>query len=160
MIRSAALRMCGAFLVCGALLAACTSSSSSSSSSTAPTGGASSFTSTGSPVSSGTSDGGGSAATIDGKWNGSWTANSNAGTGTFSVTFNQNGSSLNGTLSISVSCLDGAKVTGKVNGNSIDFGSVQGQCQVDYTGKVNGDQMSGTYSASGVPGGTWKASKA
>jgi hypothetical protein len=59
-----------------------------------------------------------------------------------------------------VSCLDGAKVTGKVTGDSIDFGSVQGQCQVDYTGKVNGDQMSGTYSASGVPGGTWKASKA
>jgi hypothetical protein len=59
-----------------------------------------------------------------------------------------------------VSCLDGAKVTGTVDGSSIDFGSVKGQCQVDYTGKVNGDQMSGTYSASGVPGGTWKASRA
>jgi hypothetical protein len=104
--------------------------------------------------------GGSNAVALDGKWNGTWTANSNAGSGTFSVTFNQNGSSLNGTLSISVSCLDGAKVTGTVNGSSIDFGSVQGQCQVDYKGKVNGDQMSGTYSASGVPAGTWKASKA
>jgi hypothetical protein len=110
-------------------------------------------------VSSPSSDGG-SATSIDGKWNGTWTANSNAGSGTFSVTFSQSGSSLNGTLSISVSCLDGAKVTGTVNGSSIDFGSVQGQCQVDYTGKVNGDQMSGSYSASGVPGGTWKASRA
>jgi hypothetical protein len=159
MNRSAALRMCGAFLLCGAFLAACTSNSSSTStSSTAPTG--SSFSATGSPVSSPTSDGGGSTAALDGKWNGNWTANSNAGSGTFAVTFNQSGSSLDGTLSISVSCLDGAKVTGTVNGSSIDFGSVQGQCQVDYTGKVNGDQMSGTYSASGVPGGTWKASKA
>jgi hypothetical protein len=161
MIRSTAIRMCGAFLLCGVFLAACTSSSSSSSSTTSTSSSApssSSFSDTGSPVSPSGDDG--STSAIDGKWNGTWTANSNAGSGTFAVTFKQDGSSLNGTLSISVACLDGAKVTGKLNGSAIEFGSVKGECEVEYKGSVNGGQMSGTYSASGVPGGTWKASKA
>jgi hypothetical protein len=76
------------------------------------------------------------------------------------VTFTQTGASLNGTLSIAVSCLNGAKVTGKVTGDSIQFGSVQGQCSVDYKGTINGDQMSGTYGLGAGTAGTWKASKA
>jgi len=155
MRRSAWVRIGGAVIGCGILLAACSSSSSSSAASTpaeatsaAPS--SSSFSSTGSPVSS---------STVDGKWNGSYTP-SGGGSGDFSVTFTQTGSSLDGTLSISVACLDGAKVTGKVNGDSIDFGSVQGQCSVDYKGKISGDQMSGTYDVGGGVGGTWKASKA
>jgi hypothetical protein len=155
MRRSAWVRIGGAVIGCGVLLAACSSSSSSSAASTpaeatsaAPS--SSSFSSTGSPVSS---------STVDGKWNGSYTP-SGGGSGDFSVTFTQTGSSLDGTLSISVACLDGAKVTGKVNGDSIDFGSVQGQCSVDYKGKISGDQMSGTYDVGGGVGGTWKASKA
>jgi hypothetical protein len=155
MRRSAWVRIGGTVIGCGVLLAACSSSSSSSAASTpaeatsaAPS--SSSFSSTGSPVSS---------STVDGKWNGSYTP-SGGGSGDFSVTFTQTGSSLDGTLSISVACLDGAKVTGKVNGDSIDFGSVQGQCSVDYKGKISGDQMSGTYDVGGGVGGTWKASKA
>src|SRR4051794_976010 len=160
MMRSAVVRMCGVFLVGAVLLAGCTSSSSTSTSSSSAGPASSSFSTTGSPVSSGSTSDGGSTSAIDGKWNGTWTANSNAGSGTFAVTFKQTGSSLNGTLSISVACLDGAKVTGKLNGSSIEFGSVMGECEVEYKGSVNGGQMSGTYSASGVPGGTWKASKA
>jgi hypothetical protein len=76
------------------------------------------------------------------------------------VTFTQTGASLDGTLSIDVSCLNGAKVTGKVTGNSIEFGSVQGQCSVDYKGTINGDQMSGTYGLGAGAAGTWKATKA
>jgi hypothetical protein len=45
-------------------------------------------------------------------------------------------------------------MTGTVNGSSIQFGSVKRQCQVDYTGSIDGDQMSGTYNISGAPGGT------
>ena len=152
MRRSAWVRIGGAVIGCGLLLAACSSSSSSSAASTPPeaTSAASSFSSTGSPVSS---------STVDGKWNGSYQP-SGGGSGDFSVTFTQTGSSLDGTLSIAVQCLDGAKVTGKVNGDSIDFGSVQGQCSVDYKGKISGDQMSGTYDVGGGVGGTWKASKA
>lgn len=155
MRRSAWVRIGGAVIGCGVLLAACSSSSSSSAASTpaeatSAASSSSSFSSTGSPVSS---------STVDGKWNGSYTP-SGGGSGDFSVTFTQTGSSLDGTLSISVACLDGAKVTGKVNGDSIDFGSVQGQCSVDYKGKISGDQMSGTYDVGGGVGGTWKASKA
>jgi len=158
MRRSAWVRIGGAVIVCGVLLAACSSSSSSSAAST-PAGGteatttapsSSSFEATGSPVSS---------STVDGKWNGSYQPNG-GGSGDFSVTFTQTGSSLDGTLSISVACLDGAKVTGKVNGDSIDFGSVQGQCTVDYKGTIKGDQMSGTYGLGQGTAGTWKASKA
>jgi len=156
-MRSATWRICGAVIICGLLTAACSSTSSTSS---PPVGGttsssdeaapsSSSFSSTGSPVDSGT---------IDGKWNGTYQP-SGGGSGTFSVTFKQTGSSLNGTLSINVSCLDGAKVTGKVNGDTIQFGSVQGQCSVDYNGKINGDQMSGSYDIGGGTGGNWKASK-
>jgi len=157
MRRSAWVRIGGAVIVCGVLLAACSSSSSSSAANT-PAGGteattapsSSSFEATGSPVSS---------STVDGKWNGSYQPNG-GGSGDFSVTFTQTGSSLDGTLSISVACLDGAKVTGKVNGDSIDFGSVQGQCTVDYKGTIKGDQMSGTYGLGQGTAGTWKASKA
>jgi len=158
MRRSAWVRIGGAVIVGGVLLAACSSSSSSSAAGT-PAGGteatttapsSSSFEATGSPVSS---------STVDGKWNGSYQPNG-GGSGDFSVTFTQTGSSLDGTLSISVACLDGAKVTGKVNGDSIDFGSVQGQCTVDYKGTIKGDQMSGTYGLGQGTAGTWKASKA
>ena len=159
MKRSARLRICGAVMVCGLVLAACSSASSSTSNpppaagSEAPTSApsSSSFSSTGSPVSP--------SGAIDGKWNGSYQP-TGGGSGDFSVTFSQNGESLNGTLSIAVSCLDGAKVTGEVKGDSIEFGSVKGQCSVEYKGAIKGDQMSGTYEVAQGVGGTWKATKA
>src|SRR5262245_14179562 len=155
-MRSSMWRIFGAVIVCGVLLAACSSDTTT----TSPAGGtgpptdtampsSSSFSATGSPVSS----------AIDGKWNGSYQP-TGGGSGTFSVNFSQSGSSLNGTLSISVTCLDGAKVTGKVEGDSIEFGSVKGQCEVEYKGTIKGDQMSGTYDIGQGVGGTWKASKA
>jgi hypothetical protein len=158
MVRSAGLRICGAVIVCVVLLAACSSSSSTASTSTPPAGStepsaapsSSSFSATGSPVST---------SGIDGKWNGNWQA-TGGGSGTFAVTFSQSGQSLNGTLSISVACLDGAKVTGEVKGDSIEFGSVKGQCSVEYKGTITGDQMSGTYEIAQGVGGTWKATKA
>jgi hypothetical protein len=159
MKRAASLRIGGAIIVCGVLLAAC-SSSSSTTTSTPPAATETSSTNTPPPTSSQPSGGGGStSSTVDGKWNGTYSPNG-GGSGDFSVTFTQSGSSLDGTLSIAVSCLNGAKVTGKVTGNSIQFGSVQGQCSVDYKGTINGDQMSGTYGLGAGTAGTWKASKA
>jgi hypothetical protein len=161
MRRPAVVRVYAGIIVCGVLLAGCSNSSSSTASSTPPAVGtetptaapsSSSFSATGSPVSSST--------TVDGTWNGSWQANGGGGGGDFTVNFTQTGSSLNGTLSIDVACLNGAKVTGKVNGDSIEFGSVNGQCSVDYKGTINGDQMSGTYGLGAGTAGTWKASKA
>ena len=157
MIRPATVRICGALLLSGAVLAGCSSSSSTSTAAGSPVESMGGSTTTSTP----TSGGGSSTSALEGKWNGTWKDSAND-TGTFSVDFSQDGSSLNGTLSIAVTCLDGAKVTGQVNGSSIEFGSVQGQCQVDYKGTINGDQMSGTYDISGAGGlgGTWKASKA
>jgi hypothetical protein len=155
MIRQGVLRACALVLLCGVLLAGCSSTSSTSTTSPAETADTGSM----SPPASSPASGGNSTATLDGTWQGSWKDAANA-TGTFSVDFTQTGSSLKGTLSISLACLDGAKVTGTVNGDSIEFGSVQGQCQVDYKGSINGDQMSGTYDFSGQQGGTWEASKA
>jgi hypothetical protein len=157
MMRSVKLRMCGVILICGAMLAGCSSDSSTASSSSPP-GGTTGTESSSTPASPSTS-GGDTSVAVDGKWNGSYQP-SGGGSGDFSVTFTQTGSSLDGTLSISVACLDGAKVTGKVNGDSIDFGSVQGQCSVDYKGTISGDQMSGTYGLGQGTAGTWKASKA
>ena len=157
MIRSATFRFGAAIILCGAFLAACSSNSTTTSTPPVATGGQS--TTTPPPTSAAPSGGGGTSSTIDGKWNGSYTPNG-GGSGDFSVTFTQSGSSLNGTLSIAVTCLNGAKVTGTVDGTSIDFGSVNGQCSVDYKGTVNGDQMSGTYGLGQGTAGTWKASKA
>src|SRR3954471_21612168 len=156
MMRWPTRRMCGAILLCGAMLAGCSSDSSATSSSSPP-GGTSGTESSSAPASTPTSSGD-TSSTVDGKWNGSYQP-SGGGSGDFSVTFTQTGSSLDGTLSISVACLDGAKVTGKVNGDSIDFGSVTGQCSGDYKGTIKGDQMSGTYGLGQGTAGTWKASK-
>jgi len=158
MIRTGVLRAFGVLLLGATLLAACSSSTSTSS---PPVGGTttSTATDTSSPPASSPASSGGSTGDLAGTWNGSWKDSAND-TGNFSVDFTQTGSSLKGTLSIPIDCLDGAKVTGEVNGNSIEFGSVQGQCHVEYKGSVNGDQMSGTYEISQGQGGTWKASKA
>ena len=159
MSRPAPPRMFGALLLCGALLAGCSSSSSTDSTATSSSAPGGSAESTGAPVSSTPPSGGDSASALTGTWNGKWQSSADA-SGTFSVTFTQTSPSLNGTLSISVACLDGAKVTGTVSGSSIEFGSVKGQCDINYKGSIEGDQMSGTYGLSGAAGGTWKASKA
>jgi hypothetical protein len=159
MIRPAPPRMFGALLLCGALLAGCSSTSTTSSSTTSSSAPGGVTESTGAPMSSTPTSGGDSTSALTGTWNGTWRSSSDA-SGTFSVTFTQTSPSLNGTLSISVACLDGAKVTGTVSGSSIEFGSVKGQCDISYKGSIDGDQMSGTYDLSGAAGGTWKASKA
>jgi hypothetical protein len=159
MTRTAPPRMIVAFLACCALLAACSGSGTPTTSSTAPAevGGSASA---GAPAPSTPAPSSGTTASaLDGEWDGTWQATAGQ-SGTFSVAWKETGSTLDGTLSISVPCLDGAKVTGTVNGGSIQFGSVKGQCQVDYKGAIDGDQMSGTYDFSGAPGGTWKATKA
>jgi hypothetical protein len=161
MTRKAIPRLIGTLVACSVVLAACSGSEQSTNDTTSPTS-AGDRTSTNPPASSTEGSGGGGTSTsaLDGTWNGTWQSTANGTSGTFSVTWKETGSDLNGTLSISVGCLDGAKVTGTVSGSSIDFGSVHGQCTVDYKGSIHGDRMSGSYTISGVSGGTWKASKA
>jgi hypothetical protein len=153
-----------ASVVCLAFLAtACPSESTSSlvtpSAPTTPGG-----ESTGEPAPSPTSSSEGPAVDlgISGKWSGSWAnTTSNDATGTFTIEWVQSGSSLDGTISIKgTPCLDGGSISGEVHGATIEFGAVKGQVLVEYTGKIDGDSMSGTYETDcGNAEGTWEASK-
>ncbi len=80
---------------------------------------------------------------------------------TFEVTWNQQGSALEGTITIEgTACLTAGVVRGTLSGNDIDFGVVQREVEVNYTGTVFGDTMSGTYSTTcDNARGEWEAEK-
>jgi len=95
----------------------------------------------------------GAAGGLSGTWSGQYSGPTQ---GTFTLTWQQSGSDLTGTINISEV---GAPVDikGTVDGNKISFGTVGG-AGVTYSGTVSGNGMSGTYqSASG--NGTWTATK-
>jgi hypothetical protein len=105
------------------------------------------------PSSTTASSGAGSTAALSGTWSGQY---SGANQGTFTLTWQQSGSNLTGTINISeVGAPSG--INGTVSGNTITFGTV-GTAAVTYSGTVSGNSMSGTYqSPSGS--GTWTATK-
>ena len=89
---------------------------------------------------------------LSGTWSGQY---SGVASGTFTVTWQQSGSALTGTITLSGS--GAVPITGTVNGDAIQFGSV-GQGAVSYSGAVSGNSMSGTYQAA-AGNGTWNATK-
>lgn len=99
---------------------------------------------------------------LGGTWSGTW-ANSTPddATGTFEIAWTQDGTKLSGTITIDgTPCLSGGTITGKIRGNAINFGVVEGQVEVNYAGEVEGDTMSGTYATScGNANGDWEATK-
>ncbi len=101
---------------------------------------------------------------IQGRWNGTWTSTSSPGlNGTFHIDFTQAGEQLTGDITISdTPCITTGTITGKLAGDRITFGAVQGAQTIAYTGTISGTSMSGTYSAPqcGNGKGDWKASKA
>jgi hypothetical protein len=90
---------------------------------------------------------------LSGKWTGRY-----GGTfsGTFKLNWQQTGSKLHGTITLSTSGT--VPVNGTVNGDSIKFGTV-GSAAVTYTGTVSGNSMSGNYNTPSG-GGNWSAHKA
>lgn len=136
------------------LLAACSSSGSGSNSSSLPAGAASTvaapISSAPPPVSS-AAPGSSTAASGDlsGKWAGQY---SGAFTGTFHLTWQQKGTTLSGTITLSTAGT--VPLNGHVNGSKISFGTV-GSAAITYKGTVSGDSMSGTYTVSGAAGGNW-----
>ncbi len=100
---------------------------------------------------------------ISGIWNGQWANQTpDTATGTFSVQLIQQGSTLTGNISIvGTPCLTGGSVTGTINGSAINFGVVEGQVTVNYTGTITGSNtMSGTYATNcGNAYGDWQATK-
>ncbi|HLX50854.1 MAG TPA: hypothetical protein VKS82_21205 [Streptosporangiaceae bacterium] len=94
---------------------------------------------------------------MSGTWSGQY---GGAYQGTFKLTWQQKGSRLSG--SITLSNPGGTlPIHGRVNGSAISFGTVGGQA-ITYTGSVSGTSMSGSYrvvAPGGSAGGTWSATK-
>jgi len=137
------------------LLAACGSASTSASSpATAPPAVAATAAATPSPAASPAA----SPSALAGTWSGTY---SGAYSGTFTLTWQQSGSALSGTIMIS-SFGDSLAIHGRVDGSSIKFGTVGSSTRVTYSGSVSGTSMSGNWqiaTPSGTPGGTWSATK-
>jgi hypothetical protein len=110
--------------------------------------------------------------TVAGTWNGTWINSPDFGkpqaTGNFSVTFTVNGTTLTGVSTVSgKTCVKGGTSTGTVVGNNISFGFLSDPTRpVQFEGAINGNTMSGTWSATACPPlaiqvyGTWEATKA
>ncbi len=90
---------------------------------------------------------------LSGKWAGSY---SGTFSGTFRLNWQQTGSKLHGTITLSTSGT--VPVNGVVTGDSIRFGTV-GSTAVTYTGTISGNSMSGSYNTPSG-GGSWSAQKA
>ena len=102
------------------------------------------------------------ASAIAGAWSGTWQSTNQAGSGTFTLTWTQQGSDLSGTITVTKTpCVANGTLTGKVSGNQIEFGAVQGTYRIDYRGSVSGNSMSGTYASPtcGNAKGNWSATK-
>ncbi len=90
---------------------------------------------------------------LSGTWSGTY---SGADDGTFVLTWEQSGSTLSGNIKLSEPATT-LTITGTVNGNDIRFGTLA-SIGVAYTGSLNGDSMSGNWTAPNG-GGTWSATK-
>jgi len=101
---------------------------------------------------------------LAGTWDGTWKDTTpDQSTGTFALTWTQNGSALTGSIVVKgTPCVTGASVTGSVSGSSISFGVVSGQIKIAYDGTISGTTMKGTYAAPAACAdakGSWEAVK-
>ena len=102
-----------------------------------------------------------SSSALSGTWNGQY---SGSFSGTFTLTWQQSGSNLTGTIKISSLGNSPTPINGTVNGGTISFGTVGSQ-SLTYTGTVSGSSMSGDWklqapNSSAAASGSWHASKA
>jgi hypothetical protein len=97
-----------------------------------------------------TSTAGGLTGTWSGQYNGAYQ-------GTFKLTWQQSGSNLSGTITLSAPAST-APIHGTLAGSTISFGTV-GSVAITYTGSVSGSSMSGSYVVGGAAGGSWSANK-
>lgn len=92
---------------------------------------------------------------LSGTWSGKYSGDYH---GTFTLTWQQSGSKLSGTIELP--SLGGSlPVNGTLEGDTISFGTVGSQ-EITYSGSVSGSSMSGTWQlGGGAGGGSWSASK-
>ena len=101
--------------------------------------------------------------TLAGTWTGSWESEAPGVSGTFTMKIEQTGSGFTGTIAIAdTPCVSNGSVIGSVDGDTINFGAVEAENEVAFSGSISGDSMSGTYQsppACGSDSGTWKATR-
>lgn len=138
---------------------ACSSSGKTTTGTTlsAPASSAASETST---TAAATSTTAAAAGALSGTWSGTY---SGAYSGTFTLTWQQSGSNLSGTIMISSFNNAPRSINGTVQGSAISFGTVGSQA-IQYSGTASGNSMSGTWQIAGpngqaAGGGSWSASK-
>jgi hypothetical protein len=127
-------------------------------------GGSATDTTSDNPVAT-MSNGGGQSSTsaptgadLSGTWDGSYDG---AYKGTFTLDWQQAGTKLTGTIELP-SLGGSVPINGTVAGDTIKFGTV-GSTNIQYSGSVSGDSMSGSYkvlTGGGSVGGSWKANRA
>jgi hypothetical protein len=137
-------------LLSGALLAGCSSSTSDTPTPTTAANNVS--TSTPTAAAPAPTSAAAAAADVSGGWTGKYSGVFN---GTFTLSWQQTGSAVNGQIVLS-SPPQTFSITGNLSGNAITFGAVGG---VTYTGTVSGSSMSGTYQVPSGGGGNWSANK-
>jgi hypothetical protein len=97
-------------------------------------------------------------ADLSGTWDGTYDG---AYKGTFTLDWQESGTKLSGTIDLP-SLGGSVPIDGTVAGDSITFGTV-GSTNIQYSGSLSGDSMSGSYKvlgSGGSVGGTWKANRA
>lgn len=94
------------------------------------------------------------ASALSGRWDGRY---SGGASGTFTLTWQQSGSTLTGHITLSNPAAT-VPINGTVSGGTIRFGTV-GSTAITYSGVVSGGSMSGTYAVAGSSGGSWSATK-
>lgn len=95
------------------------------------------------------------AAGLSGTWKGQY---GGAYQGTFTLAWQQSGSTLSGIIKLS-SPASTLNIQGTLVNGNIRFGTV-GSVAITYTGTVSGNSMSGSYQVNGSAGGSWSATKA
>jgi hypothetical protein len=158
-------------LVAAVALAACSSGSTNVTTEetgpTAPTGPTATAptgpTATGATGETGTATGSDTAAIL-GEWEGQWHSDTAPVSGRFTMTFEPTPEGFAGTIRIFDSvCVSNGTVEGTVEGDRITFGAVQAEEEITFEGRIDGDEMSGTYDSPapecGPDTGTWEAAR-
>lgn len=105
---------------------------------------------------------------MTGTWQGTWQNGPNWGSanGGFTMQLTQAGETFKGTIDVTgPTCIRHGTVSGTVNGSAISFGFVAtGVRDIKYDGTVNGDTMSGTWTAEACEvtvqiDGSWAAAR-
>lgn len=84
---------------------------------------------------------------INGSWKGTWSSSVTDESGTVSVVLLVNGTVISGSMDLSGSpCISTGSIDGTVSGNSVSFGVILGDDEIQFSSTYSDGTISGTYS--------------